>query len=169
MRTCRLRLLLRLLKYTEAFPFAVKAQAARKAELHARFTQAVTQTVAKRLQALGALTKGERRAADASGPPEGVRGAWWSTARFILRRSHAEDDVVATRAQAVALPSAAPAGRDTLAGHGPSDSRRSFAAPVFARLDSGCWHAREGRTCLTACPPVQNVGDGEAGGAHREA
>ena len=53
--------------------------------------------------------------------------------------------------------------------HWPSDSRRSFAAPVFTRLDSGCWHAREGRTCLTACPPVQNVGDGEAGGAHREA
>ena len=79
---------------------------------------------------------------------------------------HAEDDVVATRAQAVALPSAAPAAP---AGQGPSDSRRSFAAPVFTRPDSGCWHAREGRTCLAACSPVQNVGAGEAGGAHREA
>ena len=105
-------------------------------------------------------------AADASGPPEGVRGAWWSAARFILRRDHAEDDVVATRAQAVALPSAAPAAP---AGQGPSDCRRSFATPVFTRPDSGCWHAREGRTCLAACSPVQNVGAGEAGGAHREA
>ena len=87
-------------------------------------------------------------------------------ARFILRRDHAEDDVVATRAQAVALPSAAPAAP---AGQGPSDCRRSFAAPVFTRPASGCWHTREGRTCLAACSPVQNVGAGEAGGAHREA
>ena len=98
-------------------------------------------------------------AADASErPKEVLRGAWWSTARFILRRDHAEDDVVATLAQAVAMPSADPARRVFLTPAGQhSASRRSFAAPVFATPDAGCWHARDGRKWLAACSPVQNV------------
>ena len=102
-------------------------------------------------------------------PKEVLRGAWWSTARSILRRGHAGDDVVATCAQEVAGPSTAPARRVGHVGQDPFVSRRRFAAPVFARLDAGYRHARDGRTCLSACSPMQNVGDGEAESAHREA
>ena len=95
-------------------------------------------------------------AADASErPKEVLRGAWWSTARSILRRGHAGDDVVATCAQEVAAPSTTPARRVSHVGQDPSVSRRSFAAPVFARLDSGYRHARDGRKWLSACRPCR--------------
>ena len=76
-------------------------------------------------------------AADATVSPEEMpRATWWSTARFILQRDPAKDDVVATRGQAVALPSADPARRVNPTGQWPSAILHIFAAPIVARLDS---------------------------------